>query len=224
MARSWQYSRSRRTLMQVIMWLVLAATVGGASLLARQRMQARMIQPEKAVRLLAVEVRLPAGWVHGTVLRQRVPPIIGAERIAVISATEFGRSRRDERRLEGRQLIFREEIVRDGMTAIEYLKGQGADEAGDAIAEQLADVGGQPGWMVVVPSERSDDGRRSPWAIFAAAILPTNRAVMIRMMGYGAMVPADREDVKRLAAYVRFVGTTRPASGPGTRPVSQPAE
>src|SRR5688572_2445934 len=116
MARSWQYSRSRRTLMQVIMWLVLAATVGGASLLARQRMQARMVQPEKVVRLLAVEVRLPAGWAHGTVERQRVPPLIGAERIAITSASEFGRrSRRDERQLSGRQLIIREEVVRDGM-------------------------------------------------------------------------------------------------------------
>jgi hypothetical protein len=93
-------------------------------------------------------------------------------------------------------------------------------------AEQLDDFGGQPGWMVVVPAERGDDGRGTPWGIFAATILPPNRGVMIRMIGPGTMVQEDREDVRRLAASVRFVGgvplipgaSSRPATRPATRP------
>jgi hypothetical protein len=221
MARSWQYSRSRRTLMQVIMWLVLAATVGGASLLTRQRLQSRMVQPEKAVRLLAVEVRLPARWQHGTVQYQQDNP----DRMAMTSAVEFGRrSRRDTPRFGGRHLVIQEEVVPDGTTIVGYMSRHGGDELRELPAEQLADFGGQPGWMVVVPAERGDDGRGTPWGIYAGAILPPNRAVMIQMMGPGTVVQGDMEDVRRLAANVRFVGGVPLIPGARTRPATQPAQ
>jgi hypothetical protein len=219
MPRSWQYSRSRRTLMQVIMWLVMAAMVGGAAFLTRQRLQSRMVLPgEKAVQLLAVEVRLPKGWAHGTVQRIESPPP-GGQPIAMTSASEFGRrgKSREEQR-GGRQLIIREEVVKDGTTALQYIAEQAGEDVADLPTEQLADMGGQPGWLVEVPSQRSAAGTRTPWGVYAGTIFPPNRAVLIQLIGPGSSVPEDREDVRRLAAKVRFVGGAGVLPGPRTRP------
>ncbi|HEY8751548.1 MAG TPA: hypothetical protein VIM11_26440, partial [Tepidisphaeraceae bacterium] len=52
----WDYPRWRRVLMQVVMWVVLAGSLGLAQLLARGRMNDR----GNAVRMGMFEVRLPA--------------------------------------------------------------------------------------------------------------------------------------------------------------------
>jgi hypothetical protein len=226
MARSSQYSRSRRTLMQVIMWLVLAAMVGAAAFVTRQRLQARMVLPgEKAVQLLAVEVRLPRGWAHGTVERIEDPPP-GRPPVAMTSATEFGRrgKSRDESRVGGRQLIIREEVVRVGITALQYIAQQTDEDVADLPTEQLADMGGQPGWLVEVPSQRGPAGARMPWGIYAATIFAPNRAVLIQLIGPGSAVPEDREDVRRLASQVRYVGDLPVLPGPRRRPATSPGE
>jgi hypothetical protein len=217
MARSWQYSRSRRTLMQVIMWLVLAAMVGGAALLTKQRLQARRALPgEKAVQLIAVEVRLPKGWAHGTVQR---PP--GGLPIAMTSATEFGRRGRSrEESGIGRTLFIREEVVKDGTTASQYITQQADEDLADLPVEQIADMGGQQGLLVEVPSQRGEGGIRTPWAIYACTIFAPNRAVLIQLIGLGSSVPEDREDVRRLASHVRLVGPP-PLPGPRTQPADQ---
>jgi hypothetical protein len=211
--------------MQVLMWLVLAAMVGGAALLTRQRLQARMVLPgEKTVQLLAVEVRLPKGWAHGSVHHQSPPP--SGLPIAITSASEFGRrgKSRDESRGGGRQLIIREEVVRDGTTAAQYIAEQVGEDVSDLPTEQLADMGGQAGLLVEVPSLRAEGGLRTPWTIYAATVFAPNRAVLIQLMGSGPSVPEDREDVRRLAAHVRFVGGASLIQGPRTRQATRPAE
>jgi hypothetical protein len=212
--------------MQVIMWLVLAAMVGAAALVTRQRLQARRVLPgEKTVQLLAVEVRLPKGWAHGSVERI-ASPTPGRPPVAITSATEFGRrgKSREDLRGGGRQLIIREEVVRDGTTALQYVAQQADEDVAELPTEQLADMGGQPGWLVEVPSQRGDAGTRTPWVIYAGTIFAPNRAVLIQLIGPGSSVPEDREDVRRLAAQIRFVGELPVLPGPRTRPADSRGE
>ena len=177
-----------------------------------------MIQPaEKAVRLLAVEVRLPRGWDATAVERS------GDARVAHTTAAEYGRrSRREDRRV-GRYLLVREELLRTPMTVVDYLSTQAGENLAELPVEQLPDPDGHTWSMVVVP-ERGDESRGSAWAIYAGTILPPNRAVSIQMAGRGALVPEDRDDVRRLTAHVRYVGGTPPAPGARTRPATQPGE
>jgi hypothetical protein len=63
MPRSWQYPRWRRILLQATLWLVLAAAVGLAALVSRQRLQSQRIDLTHRVTLSTLTIMLPANWI-----------------------------------------------------------------------------------------------------------------------------------------------------------------
>ena len=60
MARPWQYTRGRFILMQAVMWLILAATVGLAALVVRKR--SHPVELTQPVTLGRISLLLPKGW------------------------------------------------------------------------------------------------------------------------------------------------------------------
>ena len=67
MARSWQYPRWRRIVVQVVLWVVFAATIGVAQLVVRHRQLVGSVDlaPLRMVDLpggVEIGVRLPKGW------------------------------------------------------------------------------------------------------------------------------------------------------------------
>lgn len=71
MARPWQYTRGRFILMQVVMWLILAAAVGVAALITRQR--THPISLAAPVSLGRISVSLPKGWRAATPNPRELP-------------------------------------------------------------------------------------------------------------------------------------------------------
>src|SRR5437879_3323995 len=62
MARSWQYPRWRRILMQATMWLILAATVGLAALVTRQRTHTARTEMSQVRTVGDFTITLPTRW------------------------------------------------------------------------------------------------------------------------------------------------------------------
>lgn len=61
MGRPWEYPRWRRVLMQAVMWVILAGTVGLAQLVVVERRRAQ-IELEAPVRVGPIWVRTPVDW------------------------------------------------------------------------------------------------------------------------------------------------------------------
>lgn len=61
MGRPWEYPRWRRVLMQAVMWVILAGTLGLAQLVVVERRQAP-VALDPPMRVGPIRVQVPAGW------------------------------------------------------------------------------------------------------------------------------------------------------------------
>ena len=62
MAKSWQYPRSRRILMQAAMWLIFGGTIALAALVNRHETEARRVDLTDPQTFGNLELSLPRGW------------------------------------------------------------------------------------------------------------------------------------------------------------------
>jgi hypothetical protein len=63
MARSWQYPRWRRLLMQSAMWVILGGTVGLAALLDRHQHELSQVALAAPLQCSSIRLQLPANWI-----------------------------------------------------------------------------------------------------------------------------------------------------------------
>jgi hypothetical protein len=232
MARSWQYGRWRRILMQVVMWVILAATVGLAALVTSHRSKsghANLVQISTKGR---VTLRMPAGWLIGG----------GSEPGTLLVAQEPGAGNGGE----GRMLTVRWQRVRGVSSAQEFLVNHGflrgaitIDESGDggngdddtdagpqpAPAETTAmkpvSIGGWAGVMATVYRPQASPMSIMPMLrkqVIAAVLLPSRQALVLQLdsrapMGEGIApdaLDADADLMRRIAAGVSIKGEPTP--------------
>src|SRR5688500_10159753 len=153
MAKSSHYSRWKRVAMQASMWTVLAASVGLAALVSRQRTKELTVRLGEPQRVGRVMVRLPEGW--------------GAERRHVGRDVQVFAQEPPHRRAR-RELQLTLELLPDGQTDAHLRR---LEEMSSLPRDQFErfDFLGQPGYRV--QGFNPERGERTN-VLYAATMLP----------------------------------------------------
>jgi hypothetical protein len=200
MPRPSQYSRGRRAVMQVTLALVLAATLGLASLLARGRERTLAVElSSDPIELDVLNVRLPKSWASKQIKTQLSSTVLATEQLPAEQ-----RDRREPR-----------------LAVIRAMPTSSNDPA-DVLRQTLSDTRGRPGkvsqfqllgqsglllrYDTYKPIPDDPFGRYTPvpgW--FAAAVVPgagghaKPLGIVIGVEGYDTAGPAGRRLVRQLA-------------------------
>ncbi|MGB7159333.1 MAG: hypothetical protein WBD40_14790 [Tepidisphaeraceae bacterium] len=201
MARSWQYPRWRRYAMQATMWLILGATVGLAALVNHERRRSTRVELGSAVAEGWLVVRLPKTWERAP--QDRDPRVVAR-------AVEP-----DEQGL-GRTVTITRDRLTKPISPLEYLLfggnqllGLDLEQAQHAAAKkELVEpilIGDWPG--VLVRGTRSSLRGAAPGAVphkevYAATVLPSGHAIVVKLEGDRPAELSDVEIVKQLAGAI----------------------
>lgn len=175
MARNWQYPRWRRVALQVVMCVILAASVGLAAYIQHRRQPPPVTlgEPELRGRLI---YRLPVGW------RTSIGGLLGPG--PALLAREPGKRKR--------QILVAQGPARD-RSAEEWL----ATVLGSPLplpgAEPI-EIAGETGVMVTV---HTLDERES--GLYAAAVMPEGWAVILVVRGDASFGPSGRDLLRQMA-------------------------
>lgn len=204
-ARPWQYSRTRRTVMQVTMVGVLAATVGLAAVVGRSRTADLAVPLDERVEVGRLALWLPADWVKR---------LEGQDLPVRLVATEVGRD-------GARTLEITQEKVPPGRTVAQYLQEQYPN-----VPRRLErfDFLGQSGLLLQAQGEIRDMSNPgnpeivSVSVLGAAVIIPdaagdSGLAVFVQIAGEGAMGPSNRQFLKDLTVRMELLGKAVNAPG-----------
>ena len=200
------YTPKRRLIMQVVMTLILVATVAlAAAVGAAVRRAARVELSGESVTANDVTVRLPAGW-----RTRRVPNHPGV----VVQAIEDGgdgNARGGDRDDARRTVTVRVERLQAPVSPLQYLFAQ-FDFATDAarhnrdVDDPLATLpmAGQTGvTMTMLQGTGRRGGAIARKDIVAAVVLPSQRGVAVHLEGPGDATANDRAVVREIAAAIR---------------------
>jgi hypothetical protein len=192
MARPWEYPRWRRWVMQLVMWLILGATVGLAELITYQRNH-MPIELGPPVQLGQVDVRLPAGWrvgAAGSTLEAQDP--------------ETGRVVR---------VMYNPALLRS--------EEPPPDQGGAPVSTEPIEFHGlhRRGLMAAISQyQMSAQGLVTQPVLRAAAELPGQKLVVVEVSQYAAqMGPADRLLLQTVADGISLASGKAPPA-PAMRP------
>jgi hypothetical protein len=198
MARSWQYARWRRIVVQVVLWVVFAATLGVAALVVRHKRLVGWVELT-AVRTVdlpggvVVGVRLPKGWPvdhdaaeHNDGADDGDGPTAVREAVRAFQAHEpaggVGGTRDPEAGPVGRGLVILCQPLPVAVGAMEYLNRTGllshpvdATDDGDAATAGAMPVAGVEGyWATIDRPVAMPAGERPVYApaYVAAGVVP----------------------------------------------------
>jgi hypothetical protein len=185
MARSWQYPRWRRMLMQIALVLILAGTAGLAELVTRQRNQSVVPELKQSRTLDGILVKLPTNWVvnddDADVLIAREPRADEQGRILLVRVQHVGRAMSAEGFLRRSGLL-------NGTVVVRNEEEQTPD---DSITTDVAPVkmqsimmAGQKGVMAHVLREGPPATDMSPTLhsqLIATAVLPSRTAIVLQL-------------------------------------------
>jgi hypothetical protein len=203
MARSAQYTPLRRHVMQLVVWLMLGATIGLAALVGHMRRNwGASALSNRPLVIQDLSVRLPAGWrMHSDVHHDaRVVAAVaepGSEETARIVSVYLETG--------GEDLSPLEYLVRDFDLQPPAPDGPESDSLVPGI-ETIA-FGPWPGVMVSATVPIPGHGEQTTGKVLlACAVLPSGRAVIVRLEGLGEPEPGDRELMQQIAQSVRMSG------------------
>jgi hypothetical protein len=192
MARSWQYPRWRRILMQCVMWLVLAGAIASAALInheLRKRQRVALGAPQTLDRM---RISLPGGWIKAS-----DPEDQGV----LVHLSEPGDGP------AGRQLLVlsrRTEGFIPPQDCLSRLDGGAFKGASDE--PQLLDIGGYPGLLL---RRRVSVGEGVEASVIQACVsFPWRQVVVIHLEGL-----AEDEDVnlvRRIAGSITLIDRPAP--------------
>ncbi len=199
MARVAGYSSGRRTILQIVLFLVFLGTVGLASLVARYKIKSLELRLGPPVAFDGLEVRVPLRW-------NVQLPRAGAGTLYLV-ATETVASPDQRPRI----LTIAREQVEDPSPPLEYLLTSGlmpteyqtsAGGQGKLDLSGTCDVGGVRGLLyaglrtVRVPGSNSPIPKKD---IYATATLGTRDVLTVKLEGVGAPNDEDLGLVKMVA-------------------------
>ena len=201
MPRSWQNPRWRRILLQATLWLILAASVGIAALVTRQRNQSQYVNLTNHATIDTLSLQLPARWIS----------VVDPDSLGV-TATERGDSNQQ------RRLIIRLQPAVFGLSAAQILAASGFSQETiipDTSDEDLPSLSQTPEPIQIAgtsgilkkslrayppPTPDADETIREE--LIAAAVLPNHHAIVIRLY----CPPEDDQDnttlLQRIAAAI----------------------
>jgi hypothetical protein len=170
MARSWQYSRYRRAIMQGVMWVVLGATVGLASLQARQHLSpAHLSAPMRFYDQDPWRIPVPDSWVptesggHHVDFREPVSPY--------------------------RELRVMFDSVDPSVTPAVFLAAK--LQLKELPIAKLIPMCGQQGIQVPIGMVMPGAAHQVGANIYSATVLPNGDAIIIRLTIPGPLTPQD---------------------------------
>jgi hypothetical protein len=190
MGRPWEYPRWRRVLMQAVMWVILAGTVGLAQLVVVERRRSP-IALEARMRVGPLWVRTPADW-------------------SVTSESDPGGG--------VLQLIDDGNPIRDLTIAVEPSppgQEQGRELNQPGAGTQPIQFKGLNQSGVLVALRRKVRTREGPWAqeeiLLAFTQLPSGYLLELRLRQQGTRIgTAEAELVKAVANAITWAGTPPP--------------
>lgn len=195
MPRPSDYTLPRRRMLHVVMATILAGTLGLAALVgSMNRRFSRVELIEKPVRFDDISIRLPVGWTN-------VDDREDARTLA--TAMEDGPSPQRARRL-----TIMCEALAAPMSPIQYLVERLGVPVKDGSEGEIAEleavtIAGQPGAIISISSLRIGNDApavRVPQKdVYAAAVLPSRRAVVVHLRGIGESDQGDEMVVRKVA-------------------------
>lgn len=209
MPRSWQYPRWRRILLQATLCLILAAAIGVAALVSRQRIQSQYVDLSRRITIDSLAISLPANW------------------IVFSDVDNMGVAAREpEDSDQQRSLAIRVQPVSPGLTAAEFLIRSGisqeAIDPGDLsdptlppqrrAFEPIEIAGVQGILMKVLRSDPSspDSQEMAREELIAVAILPTHQGIVIRLSGAPDGDADNTALIRRFSRQIQSAGGTPP--------------
>lgn len=201
------YTKYRRLLLQVVMVLVFAGTLGLAAGVRYQRQNAPNVPLDRAMPLGDFRVMVPSAWVSSDTLE-----IFPLARVVESTEPVDPNVKRVPRVL--RVTLYKAD---PGVTAEQFLRGKKGLTGG---SPEPVTVAGQPG---VLLTHREPTGYENVWAVhlYAAALVGTDRVVVADLQVI-AREPSGRDE-KLLRDVAANIGPNKPAAAAGPTPASGPA-
>ena len=189
------YTPARRRIMQVVIWVILLMTIGLAEVVALSAKRANRVElAPQTVTVDGVSVRLPAE-------RWRARPSGDKPRMIVQAADGSPGE-------ESRTISVLSERLDAPMSPLEYLatafnvSPPGAIDPDNEYSHVTSlKVAGQPGVLVTVQGA-SVRRREIIRDLYACAVLPSLRAVVVHLRGIGEPTAADRAVVGSIAGSI----------------------
>ena len=195
MARPWQYTRSRRLLMQGVMWLVLGGTVAVAALVSRIKARSSELGPPETQG--AVEVLLPKGW-------ERDLTTLSRTKWELTAREPVGRH---EEPGSGRVIKVTQEMKSPGLTPEDQLMAV-LQAGGGRPASQIkrTTLGGKPAVRIRARVPVGEDDEDNGYIIYVCTVLRSGLAVTLQYQGPGLPGSDDEKLLTQIAQTMRIAG------------------
>lgn len=205
MAKLSQYSPRQRTILQIVMWLLLGATVGMAAMVTQYRRGKYEVTLASPIRCGPFAVQLPKDWKRRTQFDQRS--------VLVAQATEPKRAQSNK---PARQFAVYYEKLDQPVDPVTYLLNQQVlgftgTQAVDAESEdpdpkvlgkaQERTIAGYPGvvvWRRVLPRFALFTGGQAMTQIYAATVSPEGDALVLMYLCDVSPTPADQSLIRQV--------------------------
>ena len=207
MAKNSQYGRLRAVALQVVMWLVLAASLGLAAFIDHRRSGSLDVALGEPVTEGRVVVRLPKGWDVDQKETRAGPP-------RTLALVDYDRQNRRRRTLR----ISQEQQTGRPRGPEYYIEATvnlplGDEEGAGLPVEPFRFLGQDDG--VLVPLKINTKALRRygrqldiPEAgLYACAVTPDGLTVMLQLTGDGAYGPSNRALLRQVADSMRLADT-----------------
>jgi hypothetical protein len=206
MAKNWQHGRLRVVVLQVVMWVILGASLGLAAFIDHRKTAALDVTLGEPRRFGALVVRLPKGWeLEG----ETGPP-------QAVVAKDYDRQGRLRRTLKVTQEVQTGRVLGPESYLENTVQLPEIEQIPDV--EPFGFLGQDEGALVAFMLGDSRRGRRSrprlPDAgLYAATVLPDGLSVTVQLYGEGAYGPTSRHLVRLVADNLKLAdgaSDTRP--------------
>jgi len=197
-----EYTPARRKMMQGVLWIVLAGSVGLAAVVDHQLLGSRRASLGPELIVGALHIRLPVNWIASRLRSNLVDPLV-LEMAEPDNAASAGGAR-----------IIRvySQLLRRPMSPDQYLDNSGllddVSRSADFRVEQTT-LAGRQAVLVVAPLEMPDnpDGNNPEGMqaeIVLCGILNVRHAVTLKLLKDGPITAADRVLMNSVASTVRI--------------------
>jgi hypothetical protein len=200
MPLAWYFPRWRQLLMQLVMWIVLGATVVLAAILDRHLRLGQIVELSAPVADGPLSFSLPAGWKSWT----RQAEGDGSAHVATDSVAGVTRT----------LIISRQRVPHPIPPAEFILRAESLPSDGGGHEFQGVTIDHWPGQSTHWAAQRGplDAGGELLFSVCSAVVLPGDEGIMIRLDKNAPFDAADQRVYHQILDQVR-ISTTRPSEG-----------